>query len=181
MTLKQYQILRMAVAVILGIVFSQAIIFKNYLIPIVALTLGFLVLIIAKKKVKGVVADERDYATGGKAALLAMQVYSWLAVILMFILYAKRELNPAYEAIAITLAYSTCLLMITYGLIFRYYNKISFLNKKAIYLILMTLIFLAVIIFGARLLSGEDDWICQNGQWIEHGHPDFPAPSIECK
>ena len=181
MTLKQYQWLRLTIAVILGITFSQAIIFKNYLFPIVALTLAFLILILAKKKVKGVIADERDYAVGGKAALLAMQVYSWLAVIAMFILYVKRDLNPAYEPIALTLAYSTCLLMIGYGLIFRYYNKIAFINKKTIYTILLIAIFVAVIIFGIRLFSGEDDWICNNGEWIKHGQPDFPAPAIDCK
>ncbi|MFA5022404.1 MAG: DUF2178 domain-containing protein [Patescibacteria group bacterium] len=181
MTLKQYQWLRMTIAVILAIIFSQAIIFRNYLIPIAAITLAFLVLILAKKKVKGVIADERDYAIGGKAALLTIQVYSWLAVIAMFILYAQKDLNPAYEPIALTLAYSTCLLMITYGLIFRYYDKINFLDKKVIYTILIILVFVAVVIFGIRLFSGEDDWLCQNGQWVQHGHPDFPQPTRECK
>ncbi|MFA6410815.1 MAG: DUF2178 domain-containing protein [Candidatus Buchananbacteria bacterium] len=181
MTLKQYQVLRMAVAVALGVIFSQAIIFRNYLIPIVAVTIAFLILIMVKKKVKGVVADERDYAIGGKAALLTIQVYSWVAVCIMFFLYARRDLNPAYEPIAITLAYSTCLLMIAYGLIFRYYDKITFLDKKVIYTVLLILVFVAVIVFGLRLFSGEDDWICQNGRWVQHGQPDFPAPTRECK
>jgi len=181
MTLKQYQVLRMAVAVILGVIFSQTIIFQNYLVPIVAVTVAMLVLILAKKKVKGVIADERDYAVGGKAALLTIQIYSWIAVVIMFFLYTKRELYPSYEAIAITLAYSTCLLMIGYGLIFRYYNKIAFLDKKMIYTVLFIVAFVAVVIFGLRLLSGEDDWICSNGQWIKHGQPDFPAPTVECK
>jgi uncharacterized membrane protein len=181
MTLKQYQWLKMAVTVILAIIFSQAIIFKNYLIPIAAVTIAFLILIMAKKKVKGIIADERDYAIGGKAALLTIQVYSWLAVIAMFFLYTRRDLNPAYEPIAITLAYSTCLLMISYGLIFRYYHKITFLDKKRIYTILIVLLFLAMIVFGLRLFSGEDDWLCQNGQWVKHGQPSFPAPAVECR
>ncbi|MFA6322711.1 MAG: DUF2178 domain-containing protein [Candidatus Buchananbacteria bacterium] len=181
MTLKQYQGLKIAITIILAIIFSQAFVLESFVIPMVAATIAFLILILARKKVKGVVADERDYAIGGKAALLAMQVYAWLAVMAMFFFFIKKDINPAYEAIAMTLAYSTCLLMIAYGLIFRYYEKITFFDKKIIYTVIMFLIFAAVIIFGLRLLSGEDDWICQNGQWIKHGQPDFPAPTTECK
>jgi len=44
--------------------------------------------------------------------------------------------------------------------------------------IIAVLLFLLI---GARLFSGEDNWICSNGQWIEHGHPSFPAPQEPCK
>lgn len=43
---------------------------------------------------------------------------------------------------------------------------------------LFVLIFLAVLTF--RLLSGEDNWICQNGQWVKHGNPKAPMPSSSC-
>ena len=181
MTIKQYQAIRLGFVVLLAIVFSQSIIFENYLIPIAALTVSSLVLIFLKKKVKGVLADERDYLTGGKAALLAIQVYSWIAVVAMFVLYAFRDLNPAYEPIGMTLAYSTCILMLLYGVIFRYYNKIKLGDKKLIFSVLVFILFLFLAVFSLRLFSGEDNWMCQNGQWIEHGHPDFPAPDKECK
>lgn len=48
--------------------------------------------------------------------------------------------------------------------------------KKALFLII--LIFL--IIFLIRLFSGEDNWICQNGEWIMHGHPSTPKPTTVC-
>lgn len=31
-----------------------------------------------------------------------------------------------------------------------------------------------------RLVSGEDDWICQNGAWIAHGKPASPKPTTVC-
>lgn len=181
MTLKQYQKIKLAMVVIISVIFSQAIYFKNYLVPIAVLAVSSLVLLYLRRTVKEIVADERDYAMGGKAALLAIQIYSWLAVVSMFIFYALRDINPAYEPIGMTLAFSTCMLMLTYAVIFRYFDRVSFSDKRLIYSVFVLALFLGLFIAGARIFSGEDDWICQNGQWVEHGHPDFPAPQVECK
>lgn len=181
MTLKQYQKIKLAMVVIISVVFSQAIYFKNYLIPITVLAVSSLVLLYLRRTVKEIIADERDYATGGKAALLAIQIYSWLAVVSMFIFYALRDINPAYEPIGMTLAFSTCILMLTYAVIFRYFDRVSFSDKRLVYSVFILALFLALFVAGARIFSGEDDWMCQSGQWVQHGHPDFPAPQVECK
>lgn len=36
-------------------------------------------------------------------------------------------------------------------------------------------------LFLIRFASGEDNWICRNGQWIEHGHPSATKPTSICK
>ena len=38
-----------------------------------------------------------------------------------------------------------------------------------------------VILVVARVLSPEDNWICQNGEWVKHGNPSGPMPSGSCK
>ncbi|MCX6798355.1 MAG: hypothetical protein NTX66_04060, partial [Candidatus Falkowbacteria bacterium] len=46
----------------------------------------------------------------------------------------------------------------------------------------------ALIVFGIilatalilRIMSPEDDWICQNGAWIKHGSPRSAKPSQVC-
>jgi len=48
----------------------------------------------------------------------------------MFVLYALKETNPSYEPIAVTLAMSTCLLMLIYGFIFRFYNRVTNFDYK---------------------------------------------------
>lgn len=181
MTQKQYQAIRLAIVVVMAIFFSQAIYFKNYFIPVAALIIMSLVMIYLRKKVKGVIADERDYATGGKAALLAIQLYAWVAVCVMFILYGLKDTNPAYEPIAMTLAFSTTILMLAYSAIFRYYNKFKLTDWKLIYSVIVLVVFAVMAIFTLRVMSGEDNWICSGGQWVQHGHPDFPAPQVECK
>lgn len=181
MTGKQFKITKLVFTFFLAVAFSQAIILKNYFIPIALLVASFLTLLYLKRKVKDIIADERDYLTGGKAALLTIQIYAWIAVIAMFIFYAARDLNPAYEPIGLTLAYSTCILMLLYGVIFRYYDKVKLSDKKFLFIALILILFLALAVFSIRLFSGEDDWMCQGGQWIKHGQPSFPAPSVQCK
>ena len=181
MTLQEYRKVRLVMVIAVSIVFSQAIYFKNYLVPIAVLAVSSLVLLYFRRTVKEIVADERDFITGGKAALIAIRIYSFLAVTAMFIFYALRDFNPAYEPIGLTLAYSICILMLLYAVIFRYYNRISFSNKRLKYSIFALALFLIIFVAGARLFSGEDDWVCENGKWIEHGHPDFAAPQVECK
>lgn len=47
---------------------------------------------------------------------------------------------------------------------------------------LLAVIFVGVAVFlGARLLTSEDNWICQNGTWVKHGNPSGPMPTGSCK
>lgn len=181
MTLKKYQKIKLIITVIIAIIFSQAILYQNYLIPLTTLVVASLVLIWLRRQVKEVIADERDYVNAGKSASWTIQIYSWISVVAMFILYSLKNLNPAYEPIAMTLAFSTCLLMFIYSLIFKFQNKIKFTQSKTKFIIFVIILSILSAIFTLRLFSGEDNWVCQNGQWVEHGHPNFPAPITICK
>lgn len=123
MTLKQFKIIKIITVIALSITFSQSIINKNYIIPLMALTLSIIFLYFIRRRVKEIIADERDYKIGGKAALIAMQVFSWIAVVIMFVFYSIKDINPIYQAIALTLAYSVCFLLLFYSLVFKYYYK----------------------------------------------------------
>jgi len=181
MTLQQYQRVRVLVIIILAMAFSASLQYRNFLIPLTLLVAGSLVTLRLRRSVQGVIADERDYALGGKAALLAIQVYSWVAVVVMFVFYSLRDLNPAYEPIGMMLAFSTVILMLTYALIYRYFERFSFSDKRFLYTLGVLILFAVLFVAGVRALGGEDDWICVDGQWTAHGHPSFPAPTLECK
>jgi uncharacterized membrane protein len=180
MTIKKYQRIKLAIVFLSAIVYSQMFIYRNFIIPIALMITSALVLMLLRRKVTGVLADERDYATGGKAALLSIQIYSWVAVSAMFVLYAYRDLNPGYEPVALTLAFSTCLLLLLYSVIFRYHNRVKMTGQKWLYTIAVSFLFLLVAIFSLRLFSGEDNWICTDGEWQKHGQPDFSAPTTPC-
>lgn len=181
MTIKKYQKIRILIIVSISIIFSQSIIYKNFFIPVVTLLISSLLLVYLRKKVDQVIADERDYEIGGRSALLTIQIYSWIAVIVMFLLYAIQDYNIHYESIAMTLAFSTCLLMIIYSFIFRFYSKIKLEGWNIRYVFFIALFLILIVMFAMRLFSAEDNWLCENGEWIKHGNPSSEKPTIECK
>jgi len=54
------------------------------------------------------------------------------------------------------------------------------LMKSILYGLLGVLFVAAIVWFGIRVFSGEDNWICQNGQWVKHGSPSAPKPQTPC-
>jgi len=58
----------------------------------------------------------------------------------------------------------------------KIFNGVNLFWKIAIAVLLV-----AVVVLGARLLSGDEDtWLCQNGQWVKHGKPSAPQPTAVC-
>ena len=131
MTLKTYNKIRLGIVFVTAFIFSQSLVLRNFFIPIMVLSLSSITLFYLRKKVVGVIADERDYQIGGRSALLVIQLTSWIGVIIMFILYALNDTNPFYQPIAMTLAFSVCALMLTYSVVFKYYSKHNFKDEKS--------------------------------------------------
>lgn len=44
----------------------------------------------------------------------------------------------------------------------------------------LLIIFLISSVIFVRFISPEDNWICQNGEWVKHGYPTSDKPSINC-
>jgi len=55
------------------------------------------------------------------------------------------------------------------------------MKKIFITALILTAFLLAV--FSLRFLLGgpEDNWVCQNGQWVKHGRPNAPRPESGCR
>jgi hypothetical protein len=53
-------------------------------------------------------------------------------------------------------------------------------NLKLWHKILIGLAFIILILAAARIISPEDTWLCQNGQWVKHGNPSAPSPVSGC-
>jgi len=123
LTLKQYNAIRLTIIIVLAMFISNMIALKNFLIPVILIVISSLLLMYLRKRVKGVLADERDYQIGGKAALLSIQIFSWISVLFMFLFYWLSQTNYYYYFIALTLAFSVCGLMFLYSFIFRFYFK----------------------------------------------------------
>ncbi len=53
------------------------------------------------------------------------------------------------------------------------------MNKIVLVLIIVLAVLAAILLI--RLWTPEDDWICQNGQWVKHGNPSASMPTTECR
>ena len=180
MTLKQYRRASIAVLAATGAVCGVAVNLKSYYLFVAAVLVAVLVQLMLRRRTDGVTLDERDLEIGGKAAYVAMQVFALAALGGAFVLFVLRDLNPLYGPVAATLTFSACALMIVYGLISGYLGRYMFGRRRAVFFVFAALLIAALILFGIRLFSGEDDWICQNGKWVMHGHPSFSAPAKPC-
>jgi hypothetical protein len=99
----------------------------------------------------------------------------------VFVLLTLRDRNPEFELIGLVLAYAVCGLLMLYSLVFNYYHRGVEGRRRFWYLFLTIIVILGFAIVGLRGFSGEDDWMCQNGQWIKHGNPSAPMPVKQCK
>jgi len=54
------------------------------------------------------------------------------------------------------------------------------MNKNIALAIIIIILALTTTIFGLKLFSQEDGWICQDGQWVKHGNPSAPALEGNC-
>jgi uncharacterized membrane protein len=123
MTQKSFKIVRVVTAIFLAVVMTQAIIFNNYILAIIAIVGAITVTLTLRKKVNEVLVDERVISIGGKAARMTLSIFSVIGVAVSFILMFLRELNPAFELSGSVLAYSVCAVLLLYSFLFKYYEK----------------------------------------------------------
>jgi hypothetical protein len=71
--------------------------------------------------------------------------------------------------------------MFIYSLIFKFQSRAKFTKDKNKFILFALVLAIFTAIFTLRFFSGEDNWICQNGQWVKHGNPNFAAPTSICK
>jgi hypothetical protein len=53
--------------------------------------------------------------------------------------------------------------------------------KRATIIVLGIIIVVLLFVFGARMIGNEDNWVCQNGQWLKHGNPSSAQPTTGCE
>ncbi len=180
MTNKEYKIVQMFIAAIIAAVASFGVATGNFTITITVVGVGILALLALKKEVKEVTHDERDLANAGRAARYAVLAYATAASAIALWLFFARAQNPSFEAVASTLAYSACTLMLLQGIMFDLVsNRVD--PRRGWRAFTLAVIMAALLgIVTMRFFVGEDGWICNDGQWVQHGHPNFPAPTDEC-
>jgi uncharacterized membrane protein len=124
MNKKTYDVIRITTAAVLGGIVSISIARSNYIIPLIAMATAFAIIISMKKKVTGVIDDERDYHVAGNAARWTVSIFAILSAVGSIFLMSMRNSDPAYELLGSTLAYSACFVLFLQSALFYYFaNK----------------------------------------------------------
>jgi len=189
MTIKQYRYYRLIIVMLIAATTSLAVNINNYAIPLIAITAGIVLMTGARRKVKGILADERDYALAGNAARHSLTIFVFILVIGMFGFMALQNNNREFSSLANLLAYLACTLMLINLAVFRFLKaresreSKSFIKNFKHYLpaILLSLAATIVLIASLRILTPEDTWICADGQWVRHGYPNTDLPTKICR
>jgi len=181
MKLKNYHHLQNAIslAAIIGLEYFISV--SSFLWALTILLVAVVVLFIARKSVTEVVFDERDNNLRGQSFLMAAYTFAFLVVVTIIMLLLGPVSKEEYQIISVTLIVSLVIIFGVQRLYYIYYQKFAHLEKKGIYIALGIIMILIILVGMLRFFSGEDDWICQNGQWVKHGFPESSAPTTECK
>lgn len=124
MNKKTYDAIRITTAAVLGGIVSISVARNNYIIPLIAMATAFAIIISMKKKVTGVIDDERDYHVAGNAARWTVSIFAILSAFGSIFLMSMRSSDPAYELLGSMFAYSACFVLFLQSALFYYFaNK----------------------------------------------------------
>jgi len=123
MTKKSFSIYRIIAVIIVSITVGIFINFGNWYLPMISIILSWILLYTLRKRVKEIMADERDYVLAGKSSIITIKIYISFSVIIGIILYSIGKESEAMFNIATTLLYSACFLMFLYSVLFKIYER----------------------------------------------------------
>jgi uncharacterized membrane protein len=123
MKYEQFRTYMLVLTLILAALVAVFVVAGNYIIPLLAIIVAIGIKITLKKKVKGVISDERIEGIAGKAAQLTYVLSIFAVTILSLTLIALRKQFPLLEPVAYSLAYVACGIMLLYTAAFKYYNR----------------------------------------------------------
>jgi len=121
--MKNYQILRIIVAIFVGTVVGLSVTIGNILPAILAIVIGAMISYIYKKNTDEILEDERITKVSEKASRIAIVIFSISIAFMGMILIILRNEYPDYTQAGFTLSYAAVALLAIYYIFYGYYNK----------------------------------------------------------
>ncbi len=121
--MKNYQILRIIVAIFVGTVVGLSVIIGTVLPAILAIVIGTMISYIYKKNTDEILEDERIIKVSEKASRIAIVLFSIsIAFIGMFLIMLRND-YPDFTQAGFTLSYAAVALLMLYYIFYGYYDK----------------------------------------------------------
>jgi uncharacterized membrane protein len=125
MSYKTFRIWQRVIAAIIAAVIAFSVVDGNSIAPIPTVIVAMAIIIILRRRVKEVVADERAHAIAGKASRLTMQItgIAMAAAGGTLLAMSRGSGEPMLGYIGYTLCYATCALLIINYIAYYYYSR----------------------------------------------------------
>jgi uncharacterized membrane protein len=125
MNFKTYQNWRTGLVAIIGAVAAISVIIGNAYILLSTVIAGMIVIVLLRRRVKEVIADERTYTIAYKAARLTLSIVGiGMAVIgAMLLAVSRDDLSATLAQVGFALVYATCGLLLINLATYTYYSR----------------------------------------------------------
>jgi uncharacterized membrane protein len=124
MNYKTFRMIQALNGVLLGGIMGASLALGNWIIPVAAVIISLAVMMILRRRVKEIVADERTYAIAEKAARLTFQIVAiGMAIIGAILLGVSRSEVTGLTQTGFTLLYATCALLVINYFAYYYYSR----------------------------------------------------------
>jgi uncharacterized membrane protein len=121
--MKNYQIIRIIVAIFVGIVVGVSVTFGNLIPAILAIIIGTMISYIYKKNTDEVLEDERIVKVSEKASRMAIVIFSISIALIGLFLITLRNEYPDFTQAGFAFSYAAVALLFLYYIFYGYYNK----------------------------------------------------------
>lgn len=124
MKLQTFKKTRIITSIIVAIIVAEAVLAKNIILAIFAVVGGILFLLLVKKKVEGVMVDERVIAISGKAARATYFIVTLtFGISSIIFLYLGSQGQSYPESLGVIFGYTTIFMIAVYSISFKMLSK----------------------------------------------------------
>ena len=114
---------KVVVTMVLAACIAASVIGHVWYAPGIVILVAAAVLLIMKRRVRDVTEDERDRKVAGRAALMAMMIYSIASAVVGTTLVAYDGGSAILYAVGSAILYSASAFMVLYSILFQFYVR----------------------------------------------------------
>jgi uncharacterized membrane protein len=126
MNLKQFKQTRIIVGSFIAATVAIAVTTENILLALAAVLMGMVLIVLARKRTKAVLSDERTEKIAGLAARYTYAILtSFIALLSLFLIMSGKSSGDAFtESVGTILSFTALLSIAIFAMSLKYFNKL---------------------------------------------------------
>ncbi len=126
MNVRTFQFYRLGLTMSVAILVGAAVASENMVLAVVAVGAGMLLMYAGRRRVKGVVEDERTYRIGERASRVTLALRGPAVALVATVLITMGDrFAPGLRTAGFALGYAGCAVTVCYSTLYHYYQKKS--------------------------------------------------------